>query len=290
MPNRARPRRIAFQGQAGAYSDLACREAYPGLRTMPCPGFEDLIDAVRLGEADLGMIPIENSVAGRVAEIHQLLPQSGLHIIGEHFQRVNHHLLAPKGATLKTIKAVYSHTQALHQSMRMIRRLKLKPMVHPDTAGAAAEVARLKDPTRAALASSLAAEIYDLKILKVGMEDAQHNTTRFVVASKRPIDPDPDKGLVITTFVFRVRSQPAALYKALGGFATNGINMTKLESYLLGGRFEAAQFYVDVEGHPRQPPLKRALEELRFFSRELRILGSYYAHPYRSHGQPAEKA
>jgi prephenate dehydratase len=288
MPTHARSNSIAFQGQPGAYSDLSCRIAYPGLKTVPCAGFDDVFEAVKSGRVALGMIPIENSVAGRVAEVHQLMPHSGLHIVAEHFQRVNHHLLAPKGATLKTLKTVHSHVQALHQCRQMIRKLRLKPVVEPDTAGAAAMVARRGDPSQAAIASALAGEIYGLRSLKAGIEDAEHNTTRFVVAAKKPIDPDPARGLVITTFVFRVRNVPAALYKALGGFATNGINLVKLESYLVGGRFEAAQFYVDCEGHPREPALKRALEELRFFSREVKILGSYYAHPYRSHGQPAE--
>jgi len=277
----AAPGRIAFQGQPGAYSDLACRSAFPGWETVPCAGFEDAFTAVQRGKAELAMIPIENSVAGRVAEIHQLLPHAELHIVGEHFQRVEHHLLAPRGASLKTIKTVQSHVQALDQCRASVKKLGLKRVVGADTAGSAAEVARAGDITRAAIASSLAGKIYGLKSLEKNIEDAEHNTTRFVVMAKEPIDPDPAKGPVVTSFVFKVRSVPAALYKALGGFATNGVNITKLESYMLGGRFEATLFYSDVEGHPKDRPLTLALEELRFFSREVKILGTYHAHPYR---------
>jgi prephenate dehydratase len=273
--------RIAFQGQPGAYSDLACRHAYPGWETVPCPGFEDAFSAVQRGRADLAMIPIENSVAGRVAEIHQLLPHAELHIIGEHFQRVEHHLLAPRGASLKTLKTVQSHVQALDQCRGTTRKLGLKRVVAADTAGSAAEVAKAGDITRAAIASELAGKIYGLVSLKRNVEDAEHNTTRFVILSRETIDPDPKDGLVVTTFVFRVRNVPAALYKAMGGFATNGVNMTKLESYMVGGRFEATLFYADVEGHPKDRSLQLALEELKFFSREMKILGTYHAHPYR---------
>jgi prephenate dehydratase len=272
---------IAFQGLPGAYSDLACRAVFPAMTTLPCESFEDAFAAVRDGAARLAMIPIENSLAGRVADIHHLLPESGLHIIGEHFQRVNHHLLAPKGATLAKLKTVASHVQALSQCRKAIRDLGLTPIVRADTAGAAAEVAAQGDPTAGAIASSLAAEIHGLDILKSDIEDADHNTTRMVVMSRDPIDPDPAKGPVITSFVFRVRSVPAALYKALGGFATNGINITKLESYLLDGNFTVAQFYADIVGHPDQRPVRLALEELSFFSREVRILGVYPANPFR---------
>jgi prephenate dehydratase len=291
MPKQSKsavPARIAFQGQPGAYSDLSCRHAFPELETLPCASFEDAFSAVRTGKSRLAMIPIENSVAGRVADVHQLMPESGLHIIAEHFQRVNHHLLAPKGATLKTIKTVQSHVQALDQCRKSTRKLGLKRVVGADTAGSAAEIAKAGDITRAAIASSLAGEIYDLVSLKKNIEDAEHNTTRFVVLARKPQDPDPRKGKVMTTFVFRVRNVPASLYKALGGFATNGVNMTKLESYLVGGFFEAAQFYADVEGHPKDRPLALALEELQFFTHEVRVLGSYYAHPYRMRGRPDE--
>ncbi len=291
MPKQSKsavPARISFQGQPGAYSDLSCRHAFPELETLPCASFEDAFNAVRTGKSRLAMIPIENSVAGRVADVHQLMPDSGLHIVAEHFQRVNHHLLAPKGATLKTIKTVQSHVQALDQCRKSTRKLGLKRVVGADTAGSAAEIAAAGDITRAAIASSLAGEIYDLVSLKKNIEDAEHNTTRFVVLSRKPEDPDPRKGRVMTTFVFRVRNVPASLYKALGGFATNGVNITKLESYLVGGHFEAAQFYADVEGHPKERPLALALEELNFFTHEVRILGSYYAHPFRTRGRPDE--
>jgi prephenate dehydratase len=272
---------IAFQGAPGAYSDLACREVFPKLATLPCAGFEDAIAAVRTGRARLAMLPIENSVAGRVADIHHLLPGSGLHIIGEHFQRVRHHLLAPKGASLKTLKVVHSHVHALSQCRRLIRRLRLKAVIAADTAGAAAEVAERGDPGEAAIASELAGKIYGLASLKQNIEDAGHNTTRFLVMANKPKPARRDGGLVVTSLVFRVRNVPAALYKALGGFATNGVNITKLESYMLGGRFAATQFYADVEAHPGDRPLRLALEELAFFSREVRILGVYPGHPFR---------
>jgi len=271
---------IAFQGAPGAYSDLACREVFPRLTTLPCAGFEDTIAAVRRGRARFAMLPIENSVAGRVADIHHLMPDSGLHIIGEHFQRVNHHLLAPKGAKLGDLKVVRSHVHALSQCRKLIRELGLKPIVAADTAGAAAEVAERGDRSEAAIASALAGKIYGLASLRANIEDAEHNTTRFLVMAKEPKHAKPGSDLVVTTFVFRVRNVPAALYKALGGFATNGVNMTKLESYMLGGRFTATQFYADVEAHPEDRPLKLALEELQFFSREVRILGVYPGHAF----------
>ena len=272
---------IAFQGAPGAYSDLACREVVPRLSTLPCAAFEDAFAAVRSGRARYAMLPIENSLAGRVADIHHLMPDSGLHIVGEHFQRVSHHLLAPKGASLKGLKVVRSHVHALSQCRGLIRKLGLKPVVAADTAGAAAEVAERGDRSEAAIASALAGRIYGLASLKANIEDAEHNTTRFLVMARRPKHARRGDGLVVTTFVFRVRNVPAALYKALGGFATNGVNMTKLESYMLGGRFTATQFYADVEAHPEDRPLKLALEELRFFSREVRILGVYPGHPFR---------
>lgn len=273
--------KIAFQGLPGAYSDMACRAVFPGMATLPCPSFEDTFAAVHEGLADLAMIPIDNSVAGRVADIHHLLPDSGLHIIAEHFQRVNHQLLAPKGASLEDIRIVRSHVHALSQCRKLIRELKIRPIVHADTAGAAKELAERGDRAEAAIASRLAAEIYDLAILRDGVEDDLHNTTRFVVMAREPVHPDPDTGLVVTSFVFNVRNVPAALYKALGGFATNGVNMTKLESYMVRGDFVATQFYVDIEGHPEQTSVRLALEELGFFSREVRILGVYPGHPLR---------
>jgi prephenate dehydratase len=279
---------IAFQGAPGAYSDLACREVFAKLATLPCAGFEDAIAAVRAGRARLAMLPIENSVAGRVADIHHLLPQSGLHIIGEHFQRVNHHLLAPKGGSLKSLKLVRSHVHALSQCRALIRKLGLKAVIAADTAGAAAEVAERGDPSEAAIASALAGKIYGLVSLKRNIEDAEHNTTRFLIMARKPKPARRDGGLVVTSFVFRVRNVPAALYKALGGFATNGVNMTKLESYMLGGRFTATQFYADVEAHPGDRPLRLALEELRFFSHEVRILGVYPGHPFRLEATQAD--
>jgi prephenate dehydratase len=273
---------IAFQGLPGAYSDLACRAAQPTMTTLPCPSFEDAFAAVRNGDARLAMIPIENSLAGRVADIHHLLPEAGLHIIGEHFQRVNHCLMAPKGATIAGLKSVWSHVQALSQCRNFVKQHGLKPVVRADTAGSAQEVAGLGDKSIAAVASSLAAEIYGLEILATDIEDAEHNTTRMVVMARDPIDPDPATGPVITSFVFRVRSVPAALYKALGGFATNGVNITKLESYMIDGNFTVAQFYADIDGHPDQRPVRLALEELSFFSREVRILGVYPANTFRA--------
>ncbi len=272
---------IAFQGAPGAYSDLACRGARPELKTLPCAVFEDAFDAIREGAADLAMIPIENSVAGRVADIHHLLPESRLHIIGEHFQRIDHHLLGVKGAGIGDLTHVHSHVHALDQCRNLIRELGMAPVMHADTAGAAADVAARGDKTQGAIASKLAADIYDLASLKANIEDADHNTTRFLVMAREARIPEPGSGPLITTFVFRVRNVPAALYKALGGFATNGVNMTKLESYLIGGSFQAAQFYADVEGHPEDRGLKLALDELAFFSHEVTILGVYAAHPFR---------
>jgi len=276
---------IAFQGAPGAYSDLACRTAYPGMASLACATFEEAFGAVREGRAELAMIPIDNSVAGRVADIHHLLPDSGLHIISEHFQPVVHHLLAPKGATLEGLRSVHSHIHALPQCRRIIAELGLKAVVHADTAGAAADVAARRDPTEAAIASELAGQIYGLVSLRADVADRANNTTRFVVMRREPLDPDPAAGPVITSFVFRVRSVPAALYKALGGFATNGINITKLESYIVDSSFTVAQFYADIDGHPDQRPVRLALEELDFFSREVRILGVYPASRSR-HGAP----
>ena len=272
---------IAFQGAPGAYSDLACRGAYPEMTTLPCRSFEVTFDAVREGKATLAMIPIENSVAGRVADIHHLLPESDLHIVAEHFQRVNHHLLGLPGAGIGDLTHVHSHIHALNQCRNLIRELGLEPVEHVDTAGAAADVAAAGDKTPAAIASKLAAEMDGLQSLKANIEDAEHNTTRFVVMAAEPRDPGPESKHVMTSFVFRVRNVPAALYKALGGFATNGVNITKLESYLIDGGFVAAQFYAEVEGHPDNHAVKLALEELNFFSTEVRILGTYPADPFR---------
>lgn len=273
--------RIAFQGAHGAYSDMACRTVFPDFATVPCPSFEDTFAAVRDGEARYAMIPIDNSSAGRVADIHHLLPDSGLHIVGEQFQTVNHNLLGAPGARLEGIRKVHSHIQALSQCRQYLRRRGLEPVVHADTAGAAAEVAERGDPSEAAIASRLAADIYGLDFLASDIEDLEHNTTRFLIMALEPIDPDPEQGPVVTSLVFRVRSVPAALYKALGGFATNGVNITKLESYILDSRFNVAQFYTDIEGHPDNRLVRLALEELGFFSREVKILGVYPASPFR---------
>jgi prephenate dehydratase len=279
----SRAKKIVYQGEPGANSHLACRNAYPGYEPLPRPTFEDAFAAVRSGVADLAMIPIENSVAGRVADIHHLMPTSRLHIVAEYFLPVRHQLLAPKGATLKTIKSVESHVMALGQCRKIIRQLGLKPIVAADTAGSAREVAERNDPTCAAIASQLAAKTYKLKILKKNIEDEKHNTTRFIVLSRQARWAPPRPRKTITTFVFQVRNIPAALYKAMGGFATNGINMTKLESYMVNGNFFATQFYADVEGHPTDAALERALEELAFVSqpKTLKILGVYAAHRFR---------
>jgi prephenate dehydratase len=262
---------------------MSCRAVFPDLETMPCPSFEDTFAAVVDGKARYAMIPIDNSIAGRVADIHHLIPNSGLHIIGEHFQRVDHQLLAPKGATLDKISDVRSHVHALSQCRKYLRDNGFGIIVHADTAGAAAEIAELGDPTQAAIASSLAAKTYGLEVLDDDVQDAEHNITRFLIMAEEPLHPEADSGPVITSFVFRVRSMPAALYKALGGFATNGVNMTKLESYILDERFTVAQFYADIEGHTENRSVQLALEELSFFSREVRILGVYPAHPFRRH-------
>jgi prephenate dehydratase len=274
--------KIAFQGEPGANSDIACREVYPDCEPIPCATFEDALAAIQNGEAELGMIPIENSIAGRVADIHHLLPHANLHIIGEHFLRIQFHLMAPKGATLQTIKTVESHIHALGQCRRFIREHGYKAVIAADTAGAAMQIAKTGDITRGALAPKLAATIYGLDVLAGNVEDEDHNTTRFVILSREPARAPAGNGPVVTTFVFRVRNIPAALYKAMGGFATNGVNMTKLESYMIEGNFFATMFYSDVEGHPDDPALARALDELKFFSRELRILGVYPASGFRA--------
>jgi prephenate dehydratase len=278
---------IAYQGEPGANSHIACVENYPGFTPLPCATFEDAFAAIQDGSAELGMIPIENSLAGRVADIHALLPASGLHIVGETFLPIHFELLALPGARLDDLKSVHSHVHALGQCRNIIREHRLKPVVASDTAGSAREVAEWGDKTRASLATRLAGEIYGLNALVSDVEDDEHNTTRFVVLSKSPRLAKREGAPIVTTFVFRVRNVPAALYKALGGFATNGVNMTKLESYMVEGEFSATQFLADVDGHPDDPPLERALEELGFFSREVRILGVYPAHPFRVETQKA---
>ena len=275
---------IAFQGERGANSDTACRDCYPDMEPMPCPTFEDAFNAVENGKADLAMIPIENTIAGRVADIHHLLPESRLHIVGEYFLPIRFDLMVRKGVTLTDIKSVHSHIHALGQCRKIIRKHRWKAMVAGDTAGAARFVAEEGDETMAALAPPLAAKLYGLDTLLQNVDDHDDNITRFVVLAKtKNWTPrrTPD-GLLMTTFVFRVRNVPAALYKAMGGFATNGVNMTKLESYQIGGQFTATQFYADIEGHPDDRSVSLALEELAFFSRELRILGVYPGHAFRA--------
>ena len=276
--------RIAFQGLPGAYSHVACQGAFPDHEPLPCETFEDAFAAVEGGAAAVAMIPIENSLAGRVADIHHLLPDSGLHIVGEYFHRVRHQLLAVSGATIDGLKTIHSHVHALAQCRLLSQDLGLTQVVEADTAGAAAKIAETGDVSQAAIASSLAAEIYGLEILRGDIEDADHNTTRFLFMAPEPIEPPQDDGPVITSFVFQVRNIPAALYKSLGGFATNGINVVKLESYLLDSSFASAQFYCDIVGHPSDQPVRLALEELGFFSRKVKVLGVYPAHPFRAEG------
>jgi prephenate dehydratase len=273
--------KISYQGEPGANSHIACLEARPGHEPLPCRTFEDAFQAVATGKAELAMIAIENTTAGRVADVHHLLPESGLSIVGEHFLRIEFHLLAVPGVKLSDIKEVHSHVHALGQCRKFIREHKLKPVVAADTAGAARELSESRLTTQAAIATKLAAETYGLKILARNIEDEEHNTTRFVILSKKPQAIKTSKAKVITSFVFRVRNVPAALYKAMGGFATNTVNMTKLESYQIEGQFSATQFYADIEGHPDDPNVKLALEELGFFTSYVRILGAYPASPYR---------
>lgn len=272
---------IVYQGEPGAHSHLACKDYYPKMEPVACPTFEDALTAVSSNQSRLAMIPIENSVAGRVADVHHLLPDSGLYVIGEHFERIRHQLLTLPDAELSDLKTVHSHTMALGQCRKVIRDLGLHPIPEADTAGSARIVHNTGDKSMAAIASSLAAEVHGLKVLKSDIEDAEHNTTRFLILAAEPDDAEPEDGPIITTFIFRVRNVPASLYKALGGFATNGVNMTKLESYQLEGTFEATMFYADIEGHPADRPVRLALEELSFFSNEVRILGSYKANPFR---------
>lgn len=277
--------KIAYQGEPGANSHIACSEMFPDMVPLPCAAFEDALAAVSSGEAGLAMIPIENSIAGRVADIHHMLPASGLHIIGEHFLPIRFQLMAIKGATLSGLRDVYSHVHAIGQCRKIMRKHGWTPHVAGDTAGAARQVSEWRDASKAALAPRLAAEVYGLEILAEDVEDEKHNTTRFVILSKTAAQPrleaKPGTPKTLTTFVFDVRNIPAALYKALGGFATNGINMTKLESYMVGGTFTATMFLADIEGHPADPAVARALEELKYFSSELRVLGVYAASPLR---------
>ena len=273
--------RIAYQGEPGANSHIVCVQHYPNAEAIACASFEDVFAAVDTGEADLALIPIDNSIAGRVADIHHFLPGSGLHIIAEHFLRIRFHLMGVPGTTLETIKTVHSHVHALGQCRKIIAEHHWRPLIAGDTAGAAREIVEANDVTQASISPPLAAEIYGLEILAEDVEDEEHNTTRFVVLSREFVEAPPSDGPVVTSFIFNVRNLPAALYKALGGFATNGVNMTKLESYQIGGSFSATQFYADIEGHPHDPAVARALAELAFFSAELAVVGVYPAAPDR---------
>jgi prephenate dehydratase len=274
-------KKIAYQGEPGANSHLVCQQHYPDSEAVPCASFEDVFAMVEGGGADLAMIPIDNSIAGRVADIHHFLPKSSLHIVAEHFLRIQFALMALPEADLDTIKTVHSHVHALGQCRRVIRELGLRPLISGDTAGAAREIADAQDLTQAAIAPPWAAEIYGLRILRPDVEDEAHNTTRFVVLSPEPFEAPVGGGPCVTSFIFNVRNLPAALYKALGGFATNGVNMTKLESYMVGGEFSATQFLAEVDGHRLDLPVARALEELAFFTHEVKILGVYPADPFR---------
>ncbi|MCQ8276903.1 prephenate dehydratase [Acetobacteraceae bacterium KSS8] len=275
------PGPIAFQGMRGAYSDLACRNAFPGRETLPCATFADAIEAVHDGRAGLAMLACENSLVGRVPDIHTLLPGSGLHIVGEHFQRVEHCLLGIPGTSLLELKRLHTHAVAMGQVRGLIAELGLEPVIEFDTAGAAQLVAGWGRKEEGAIASELAAELHGLEILRRNVEDAEHNTTRFYVTARDRLVPEPGPD-VMTTLLFRVRNVPAALYKALGGFATNGVNMTRLESYMEGGRFTATMFLLDTDGHPDTVPMRNALSELRYFSDTVQILGTYPRSPFRN--------
>ena len=272
---------IAFQGAPGAYSDLACRGVHPEMETLPCHTFEDTFAAVHEGRASLAMIPIDNSVAGRVADIHHLLPESNLHIIGEYFQRVDHHLLAIPGTKIEDLTHVHSHQHALPQCRNVIRELGLEPVVYADTAAGAKMVSENQDHTQAAIASELAGKIYGLDSLRANIEDAEHNTTRFLIMSQETDFPNFDDSDWVTSFVFKVRNVPAALHKAMGGFATNGVNMTKLESYMVDGNFYAVQFYSEIEGHLNEKSVQLAMEELDFFTTWVKIMGVFPANIFR---------
>jgi prephenate dehydratase len=277
--------RIAFQGELGANSHEACVAAFPELEPAPYPTFEDAFDAVKSGVCRLGMIPVENSIAGRVADVHHLLPSSGLRIIGEHFKPIHFQLMANPGVKLEDVKVVASMPIALAQCRKTIRRLKVKTEGVGDTAGAARALSEHPDPTRAAISPALAAQIYGLDILARDIEDEHSNTTRFLImtADKNPAPP-PFTAPCVTSFTFKVRNLPAALYKAMGGFATNGVNITKLESYMEGGAWAKTFFYAEADGRPEDRGLALAFEELQFFSDKFEILGVYPADPFRTRG------
>lgn len=275
--------RIVFQGEPGANSHIACIEAYPEAQPIACPTFEDAFSAIEDGSADLGMIPIENSVAGRVADIHHLLPTSPLHITGEHFVPIHHQLMVIPGTALEDVRSAQSHVMAIGQCRKFLREHKIAAVIGADTAGSARQIAQIGDPSQAAIASTLAAEVYGLEIIAGDIEDEVHNTTRFITLARHPVPVAVGNGPVVTAFIFRVRNVSAALFKALSGFATNSVNITKLESYQTGGQFFASQFYAEIDGHPEDKAVALAMEELEFFSAELRILGTFPAHPYRAY-------
>ena len=276
------PAKIAFQGELGSNSHEACRDYFPDCEAVPCATFEDAFEAMKSGACKLGLIPIENSIAGRVADVHHLLPNSGLKIVGERFKPIRFHLMANPGVALGDVKVAASHVMALGQCRRTLRRLGIAAEIASDTAGAARSLAETPDPTRAAIAPALAAELYGLEILQRNVEDEHHNTTRFLVMTGEAAPAPPAfTDRCITSFVFRVRNLPAALYKALGGFATNGVNMTKLESYMEGGVFTATLFYSEVDGRPEDRGLALAFEELGFFSERFEVLGTFPADPFR---------
>jgi prephenate dehydratase len=266
--------KISFQGANGAYSHMSCLAVYPDAEPIPCISFEEALNKVASGETDIAMIPLENSSAGRVADMHWLLPNTSLHIIGEYFHPVHHCLMCNTNADFNTIKNVYSHPQALAQCKKHLKEKGLIPCAYNDTAAAAQMISIEGDVTSAALASKLAAEIYGLKILEEDFQDFSHNTTRFLIFSKNEITPERSERC-ITSLIFKVKNIPAALYKAMGGFATNGVNMLKLESYMLDGHFSSTQFYVDVEGHKDDDAVKRAFDELHHFADNIKILGCY---------------
>lgn len=273
---------ISFQGELGAYSHQACAEVFPDMDVLPCKTFESAVESVKTGKASLAMLPVENSTYGRVADIHHLLPETGLHIIGEHFVRVHINLLAIPGTKISDVKSALSHVVLLGQCRSFLKEHGIEPITGIDTAGSAKTISEINDPAQAALASEFAGNIYGLEVLAKHIEDQQHNTTRFLVMSPEPKVPDVSTDNIMTSIVFQVRNLPSALYKAMGGFATNGVNMVKLESYMIDGSFTATQFYADIDGHPDDPAVRRALDELEYFTSKMKILGVYPASKIRN--------
>ena len=273
--------KIAYQGAAGAYSHIASSTLFPKEEYIPCDTFEQAFSLVQNSQADIAVIPVENSNAGRVSDVHFLLPETGLFIQGEYFLHIHHQLLGLKGNKLENIKTAISHPQALAQCSKFLKENNIKPLARIDTAKSCKDIVEEQDNTQAAIASPLAAKIYNLDILAPNIENAENNTTRFLIMSPHNNIPEDDGEKFITSLIFKAKNIPASLYKALGGFATNGINITKLESYLLNGKFVSAQFYIEIEAHPSQKSYKNAISELAFFADSIHILGTYHAHPYR---------